>query len=311
MNIIFMGNPEFSIPSLEILNQSQHTIQAVVTNPPKPKGRGQKLHPTPIEHKAAELNLPIIHAGDLTNQELLTTLSDFSPDAFAVVAFRILPESLIEIPKMGAINLHTSLLPKYRGAAPIQRAIMNGDSETGVTTFRIQKKVDTGDILLQETIPILPEDNFGSLSEKLMYTGANLFLRTFDELEKGTITGVPQDNALATPAKKIHYEDCKIQWDQPSTVIHNKIRGLSPRPCAFTFLEGKRLKVFSSRPIDDSIEHAIPGEIIHLDDARCVIQTGSGTLEILECQKEGKSRMQVAQFLRGNVLKIGDRFGDV
>lgn len=307
MNIVFMGNPEFSVPALKTIAQSSHSILAVVTNPPKPMGRGRTFRPTPVEISAREQDLTIIHAGDLKSEDIIRRLSDLNPDIFVVIAYRILPMELIEIPKIGAINLHSSLLPKYRGAAPIQHALMNGDTETGVTTFLIQRKIDTGNILLQESCPIDDEDDFGSLSAKLSHQGAQLLVKTLDRLQKGDLDSQPQDHALTSPAPKILPQDCLINWHDPARKIHNRIRGLSPSPAAFTFLQNKRLKLFKTA-IVESQYHGQTGSIVHLTKEECFVQTGDGVLSILECQKEGKSRMTIRQFLLGANLSVGDQF---
>ncbi|NQV38579.1 MAG: methionyl-tRNA formyltransferase [Candidatus Marinimicrobia bacterium] len=307
MNIVFMGNPQFSVPALKAITGSNHQILAVVTNPPKQMGRGRSLQPTPVGIVANELGLSVIPAIDLKSKNLINELVDLKPDIFVVIAYRILPDELINIPKIGAINLHTSLLPKYRGAAPIQHALMNGDTETGVTTFLIQRKVDTGNILLQESCIIDDQNDYGSLSEKLSLLGAKLLVRTLDKIERGDLGSQPQDHTLSTPAPKILPLDCIINWNNSAQNIHNQIRGLSPTPTAFTFFKNKRLKLFKTDCVKTEL-HGKIGSIVHLTKSECYIQTGDGVLSILECQKEGKSRMNIQQFLLGSNLSIGDQF---
>lgn len=302
-----MGNPEFSVAGLKALADSSHIILTVVTNPPKPQGRGRALHPTPVARAAEDLHIPVIPLHDLRDPAFHDSLQRLNPDLFVVVAFRILPSALIELPGRGCINLHTSLLPKYRGAAPIQRALMNGDRETGLTTFLIQPRVDSGDILLQKPIPIRDSDDFGTLSERLSRLGADLLVETVNRLEKGDIVPQAQDNSQATPAPKIRPDDCQIHWDQPARVIHNQIRALSPRPGAFTFWRKYRLKVFQTCPNEQ--DFGLPAGHIIIKNDRVLVQTGSGSLELLALQREGKKRVSALEFIRGYALKSGDLLG--
>ena len=307
MRVIFMGNPEFALPTLEALLSSRHDVVGVVSNPPKPMGRGRKLRSTAVGQIAKENNLNLIEPESLKSVDFHKQLSGLSPDVFVVVAYRILPRSLIELPKNGAVNLHASLLPKYRGAGPIQWSLMNGDKATGVTIFQITSKVDTGDILLQQEIDIFPDDNMLTLGMRLCFAGAELIVDTLDRLETGMIQPYPQNNELATPAPKITKEMARIDWSWPAEKIHNWIRGLSPRPGMSTTLKGENFRVYQTKVLETG--HGSPGEITKLDKNELVVSTGAGSLSLMEVQTEGKRKMPVGDFLRGADVQAGDRLG--
>ncbi len=239
-----MGTPDFAIPSLKRLIQSRHAVVGVVTIPDKPKGRGRRLSASPVKIFALEHDLKVLTPERLEDESFVDALKELSPDLIVVVAFRILPEVIFSLPPLGTINLHASLLPKYRGAAPINWAIMNGETKTGLTTFYIKKKVDTGDIILQREIEIYPEENFGQLHDRMAELGAEVLLQTVDLIEKGEAKAFRQDEALATPAPKITPEHCQIDWSREAVQIKNQIRGLAPSPGAFTQFRGKILKIF-------------------------------------------------------------------
>jgi len=299
-----MGNPQFAVPSLRKLVESDHDILSVVTNPPKPAGRGKQLIKSPVAECAKELNLPIIETDELKSEKILHTLRDLNGDVFAVVAYRILPKKVINIPLKGAINLHGSLLPKYRGAAPIQWALINGESETGLTTFIIQPKVDKGNILLQKTIKIDPDDNYGSLAEKMSHTGAELLVNTVDRFESENIEPYNQLDSNATMAPKITPALTNISWEKSAKEIHNLIRGLAPFPGARTVLDSKTLKIFKTKYIEENSTNN-SGEISNIGKDSFNVQTGKGQLIVLEVQVEGKRRMSAGDFLRGVQLDIG------
>ncbi|MEC9457267.1 MAG: methionyl-tRNA formyltransferase, partial [Candidatus Neomarinimicrobiota bacterium] len=244
MRTIFMGNPEFAIPTLKALQQSNHDLVAVVSNPPKPMGRGQALMSTAVGKFAKDQGFPLIEPRSLRSQELNKQLTTLNPDLFVVVAYKILPKSLIDLPRFGALNVHASLLPKYRGAGPIQWALMNGDKTTGVTVFQITPDVDTGDILLQQEIAISADDTMWTLGMRLCEAGAKLVIDTMDALETGSISGKPQDPALATPAPKITKEMTLIDWAWSAEKIHNWVRGLSPFPGMVTTIGGKQFRIY-------------------------------------------------------------------
>jgi methionyl-tRNA formyltransferase len=307
MRIIFMGNPAIAVPSLTKFNASNHLVEVVVSNPPKPMGRGRKLNQTPVANQALELNLPLFLPQKLTEPDFIESLKVIQPELFVVVAFKILPEVLLDIPSRGAVNLHTSLLPAYRGAAPIQRALMNGDSETGLTTFLIEPKVDRGAILLQQRMSIHPEDDYGSLAEKMAIEGANLLLKTVYQLEDGSLKPQPQNPAAVSWAPKIKPEECRINWDQPAEKIHNLIRALSPTPGAFTFLNQRRIKFLKSSVISTETNPS-PGVVVSRTPREMTIGTGNGLLQPLVVQPEGKRKMSVQEFLRGASIQTGDRF---
>lgn len=228
MKIVFMGTPEFAIPSLRILLNSKHNVIAVVTAPDKERGRGKQISSTPVKKFALQENLKVLTPGSLTDESFIQRLKMLQPDLLVVVAFRILPKEVYAIPTKGAFNLHGSLLPKFRGAAPIQWSLINGEKETGVTTFFLEDKVDTGNIIIQEKIVIDDSDDYGSLHDKMMNMGANVVLRTVDMIEAGNVITTKQDDSLASPAKKITQEVCQIKWDKSAVEIHNLVRGLSP-----------------------------------------------------------------------------------
>ena len=299
-----MGNPQFAVPSLRKLVESDHDILSVVTNPPKPAGRGKQLIKSPVAECAKELNLPIIETDELKSEKFLHTLRDLNGDVFAVVAYRILPKKVINIPLKGAINLHGSLLPKYRGAAPIQWALINGESETGLTTFIIQPKVDKGNILLQKTIKIDPDDNYGSLAEKMSHTGAELLVNTVDRFESENVEQYNQLDSNATLAPKITPALTNISWEKSAKEIHNLIRGLAPFPGARTVLDSKTLKIFKTKYIEENSTNN-SGEISNIGKDSFNVQTGKGQLIVLEVQVEGKRRMNAGDFLRGVQLDIG------
>ena len=304
MKIVFMGNPQFAVPSLRKLVESDHDILSVVTNPPKPAGRGKQLIKSPVAECAKELNLPIIETDELKSEKFLHTLRDLNGDVFAVVAYRILPKKVINIPLKGAINLHGSLLPKYRGAAPIQWALINGENETGLTTFIIQPKVDKGNILLQKTIKIDQDDNYGSLAEKMSHTGAELLVNTVDRFESENVEQYNQLDSNATLAPKITPALTNISWEKSAKEIHNLIRGLAPFPGARTVLDSKTLKIFKTKYIEENSTNN-SGEISNIGKDSFNVQTGKGQLIVLEVQVEGKRRMSAGDFLRGVQLDIG------
>ncbi len=307
MRIIFMGTPTFALPSLERLAQSAHQICAVVTGPDVPQGRGLKLQMPPVKQAALRFGYPVLQPASLKDPAFADELRALRADLFIVVAFRILPPALLDIPALGAINLHASLLPKYRGAAPINWAIINGEQETGVTIFRLKPTVDTGDILMQRSLPINEDDTAGSLAIRLSVLGADLLVETIDRLAVNDLPAQPQNDELATPAPKIFPELGEIDWYKDAFTIKCLIHGLSPSPGAFTFWQGKRLKILraSWQPHSATAE---PGTIVARDKKSLSIQTGDGYLFPLELQIEGRRPLPVDVFLRGFSGKAGDRF---
>ncbi|MEE8341085.1 MAG: methionyl-tRNA formyltransferase [Candidatus Neomarinimicrobiota bacterium] len=310
MRIIFMGNPDFAVPSLKRIFESSHEIIAVVSNQPKRIGRGNKVTETAVGLAAKAMEIPLLQPPKLNNRQFLQYLSWMKPDIFVVVAYKILSDRLLSIPKFGAINLHPSLLPKYRGAAPIQWAIINGESQTAVTTISLSNEIDSGEILLQETVRIDNNDNYGTLVGRLSEIGAKLVVKTLNGIETNNLKGNPQDGSNVTFAPKIKPDDYKIDWTKQATKINNLIRAFSPAPGAFTTFKRKRIKIFSSKILENISDNMNCGEIVICNKNQVAIQTGNGVLGIVEVQIEGKKRMKVDEFLRGNKLQVKMMFGD-
>lgn len=309
MKIVFMGTPEFAAICLEEILNSKHEVVGVITVPDKPAGRGQKLAQSAVAKLAIEKNLKLLQPEKLKNPEFLEELKSLNADAFVVVAFRMLPKEVWQIPAKGTFNLHASLLPQYRGAAPINWAIINGETETGVTTFMIDEKIDTGNILLKEKVEILPDDNAGILHDKLAKTGKKLIIETLNGLEKSEIQPKPQeDQEELKPAPKIFKEDCKINWSEPVEKIHNKIRGLSPYPAAWTIFkkgeESKLVKIYKGHFEKGAHSNKNFGEI-SFEQNIIRIQLSDGHYFIEELQPEGKKRMTAREFLNGLKDKSG------
>ncbi len=299
-----MGTPEFAIPSLNILVENRFRVVGVVTAPDKPAGRGQVVMQSPVKEFAVNHNLPILQPENLKEPEFISQIRSLEPDLFVVVAFRILPPALFSIPGRGAFNLHASLLPKYRGAAPINWAIIRGEKETGVTTFFLQQSVDTGNIILQARVPIGEEETAGELHDRLAEIGAEIVLHTIRLIGMGKASAKPQGNSNATPAPKIFKDDCRIDWKKSAAEVHNFIRGLSPRPGAFTRHGGTTLKLYRSRCATAKTV-AMPGEILQAD-SQLLVKAADDALEILEMQQEGKRRLSAKEFLRGYPLQPGE-----
>lgn len=295
-----MGTPEFARRSLVYLHEnSRHQILAVVTGPDKPAGRGRKLSPTAVKQTALELGLPVFTPLSLKDDSIIDEIGKIPADIYVVVAFRILPEKLYTIPPKGSINLHGSLLPKYRGAAPINWAIINGESETGLTTFMLRKKIDTGNIIFREKIDIGPEETFSELYDRMADRGGPVIEKTLDLIESGNFTLIEQDNRLATPAPKISAFDCLIDWGFPARNVVNFIRGMSAIPGAYTYFRGRKLKILRARESDHKLDtHSRPGKIIR-DKNRLLVASAGSVVEITELVPEGKSKIDGNQFLRG------------
>jgi methionyl-tRNA formyltransferase len=311
MKIVFMGTPEFSIPSLEVLLKNGYEICAVVTAPDEPKGRGYKLSPPPVKVFALQNSLKVLQPQNLKDPNFINELKKLSPDLIVVVAFRILPKEVFSIPPLGTINVHASLLPKYRGAAPINWAIINGEKETGVTTFFIDEKVDAGNIILQKKIEIGQDETAGELHDKLAKLGAEALLETVKIIQTGKVQTIKQDETLATPAPKIKKEMCQINWyEMKAEQVHNFVRGLSPNPGAFTFLNGKILKIYRTKLVEKISEATTlkPGQIIVDGDSLFAICSDLKPVQIIEVQIEGKRKLKSEEFLRGYKLKTGDNF---
>ncbi len=306
LKIVFMGTPEFAIPSLEKLCDSHHKVIAVVTGPDKPVGRGLKLSPTPVKRIAEEHGIPVFMPDKLADESFVAQLKRISADLFVVVAFRILPASVYTIPPKGTINLHASLLPYYRGAAPINWAIINGEKETGVTTFFIEEKVDTGEWILQHKVPISDGETAGELHDKLSEIGADVLLETIDLIEIGRAPRIKQQGEI-TKASKITKEICHIDWSKDAKSIYNLVRGLSPFPRAFTLFHGEEFKIIGAKIVTEkSISNSQPGEIITVEKDRFFVATGNGVVAITEVQPENKRRMTTSEYLRGHPVVVGE-----
>ena len=302
-----MGNPKFAIPSLESLLQSKHEVKAVVSNSAKPMGRKRALKHTDVGNFSLQNNIELIELDSFNNDAIYKKLLSLNVDIFVVVAFRILPEKYISIPKFGSINLHASLLPSYRGAAPIQWALMNGDKTTGVSVFQIEKKVDTGKIIKRTKIHIDKNDNYEILSNKLSKVGAGALVEALNNLEKGEVDYNKQDNSLVTKAPKITKEMLRIQWDWPAAKINNWVRGLSPKPGMMAIFQNKRIKILKTFVLDDNVK-GVPGKIKVAANSSLEIYTGRGLISILELQQEGKKCLPIDQFLRGTKIRDRDSF---
>jgi methionyl-tRNA formyltransferase len=296
MRIVFMGSPDFAVPSLQQLHQNGYEIVGVVTGTDKKRGRGSELSPTPVKKAALELSLNVLEVDDLKSPDFSQQLATLRPDLFIVVAFRVLSKSLLEIPTIGSINLHASLLPKYRGAAPIHRAVMNGDRETGVTIFFLDERVDTGKYLVQRNVSIGPNETTGDIYSKLMHTGAELLVAAAETIKNGDYALIPQDDSKASPAPKLFSNDCIVDFDKNADVVHNQIRGLSPFPTAFTMLDDKRFKILRTMAHP---EVKIPVGKLHFVDGVPYIGCNSGAVELVEVQIEGKRATDGASFARG------------
>ncbi len=297
LRIIFMGTPEFAVPSLEILVKHGKNVVGVITAPDKPQGRGKKMGESLVKVFAKKHDLKILQPTNLKDPEFLKELKALNADLQVVVAFRMLPEVVWDMPRLGTFNLHGSLLPQYRGAAPINWAIINGEMETGVTTFLLQHEIDTGKIIFQEREPIKPDDNVGSVYERLMIIGARLVLKTVEAMEGGKFPRIEQDISVGLkPAPKIFKEDCEIDWTKSSNDIHNFVRGLSPYPGAWTTMHNKHLKVFATEI--GKAEKGAAGTFIQEGNAIGVI-TRDGVIWLKDIQLEGKKRMGIEEFLKG------------
>lgn len=302
LKVVFLGTPEFAKNSLEAIHKSHHEVVGVVTVADKASGRGQKINQSPVKVFAAEHHLPVFQPEKLRNPEFLEELRRLDADVFVVVAFRMMPKVLFEMPKIGTFNLHASLLPDYRGAAPINYAIINGEEKTGATTFFINEKIDEGNILLQEELEVLPDENAGSLHDRLMEMGAKLVVKTLDGLAENSIVEKPQPNVEHPKnAYKIFKEDTRINWDAPSKTVHQFILGMSPYPAAFTTLkigeEEKGLKIYGGK--FELSDHGKPAGTLDISKNEFKIYTQDGIYYPLELQLEGKKRMNIKDFLNG------------
>lgn len=309
MRVIFMGTPDFATGTLEEIVLAGHEVVGVVTQPDKPKGRGKTLMPTPVKEVAIKYNLPVYQPKKVREPEFVEVLRGLKPDVMVVAAFgQIISKEILEMPKYGCINVHASLLPAYRGAAPIQWAVINGDKESGVTIMQMDEGIDTGDMIEKVVVPIAEDETGGSLFDKLSQAGAKLCVKVLRDLEDGKAVREKQPEESTTPyARMIDKKMGAIDWEKPAKEIEQLIRGLNPWPSAYTRLQGKTLKIWKAEVLLEHSQEA-PGQITEVTKDSIVVQTGQGRLKILELQLEGKKRMDAASFLRGYALKEGESF---
>ena len=304
-----MGTPDFAVPPLEALLAAGYRPVAVVTVPDKPVGRGQQVRPSAVKRAAEAAGLPVLQPESLRDPTFIEALAALAPDVLVVVAFRILPPEVYTLARKGAFNLHASLLPAFRGAAPIQRALMAGVTETGVTTFFLREQVDTGAIILQRALPVGPDETGGELHDRLATIGAEAVVETVRRIEAGTAAAQPQDDRLASPAPKLFKDDLRVEWAQPARAVHDHVRALSPHPAAWTTLRGEQVKLFGTRVEREDGEAGPPGAVLEAS-GRLVVACGAGAVGVLELQREGKRRVSARDFLNGVALVPGERFGE-
>lgn len=306
MNIVFMGTPDFAVPSLQaLINSEKHTVSAVFTQPDKPVGRKKVLTPPVVKQLALKNNIEVYQPVSMKNGDAEQILTQLAPDVIVVIAYgKILPKAVLDIPKYGCINIHGSLLPKFRGAAPIQRAVIEGEAETGVASMLMDEGLDTGDILLVEKTAILPNETSGELFDRLAPLGAKVLMDTLDAIENDSIIRTKQDDAQSTYAAMLSKDESVIDWSAPAKSVHDKVRGLCPWPVAITEFGGKKLKIFKTVICDKS---GAAGTFISVDPP--IVACGSGSVELCEVQLEGKNRMSAADFFRGHRTQKGDKIG--
>lgn len=311
MNIVFMGTPDYAVEALEALIQADHRIVAVVTQPDKPKGRGGKMQMTPVKECALKYDIPVFQPVKVKEPEAVETLRGFGADIFVVAAFgQILSEEILQMPRYGCVNIHASLLPRYRGAGPIQWAILNGETETGITIMQMDKGIDTGDMLLQSIVPIEAKETGDSLHDKLAREGAKLIVEALSKIEAGDIVPRKQNDADSSYAKMLRKSMGEINWNKDAEQIERTVRGLTSWPGTYTFYHGKTLKIWQSDVCENKIlENAVPGMITAVEKDAFYVCTGEKLLKITEVQLEGKKRMQVRDFLLGCQLKPGEMLG--
>lgn len=305
MRVVFMGTPEFAVPSLEALLKSEDHVVGIVTQPDRPKGRGQSLTPSPIKLIAEREQLPLLQPTKMKDPAFLETLTAWKPDLITVAAFgRILPPVILNLPSKGCINVHGSLLPKYRGAGPIQWAIINGEKKTGITTMLMDEGMDTGAILLQERLAITPEDTPGTLSPRLAELGGRLLIKTIEQLKAGTLVPRQQDHSQATMAPLLKKEDGAIDWTMSATAIANRVRGLTPWPGAYTFVGEERWTIWRAVAMPEQVK-AMPGTMTQVTKDAVHVATGNGVLVLTELQPANRRRMTVSEYLAGHPIPVG------
>ena len=307
MRIVFMGTPDFSVPTLECLI-TEHEVAAVVTQPDRPRGRGKEMQPSPVKKVALSQGIPVYQPVKVRDEEFVSVLKEIDPDVIVVVAFgQILPESILKLPRWGCINVHASLLPRYRGAAPIQWAVINGEKETGVTIMYMEKGLDTGDMIARAVVAIEEKETGESLHDKLSLLGGPLLLKVLDDLEKGIDHREKQDDSLSSYAGMLTKDMGRIDWNKDAAAIERLVRGLNSWPSAYTCYKNRTLKIWSA-DVAPGRADAVPGTVIHVDQTSFTVQTGQDALRILEVQLQGKKRMPVQAFLLGNPVEPGMNF---
>ncbi len=310
MKIVYMGTPDFAVDTLEAIVKAGHEVALVVTQPDKAKGRGKKLTYTPVKEKAMEYGLAVAQPEQVREEAFIEHLKKIAPDVIVVVAFgQILPESILEIPPYGCINVHASLLPAYRGAAPIQWAVIDGLKETGVTTMYMEKGLDTGDIICQERVALAEDETGGSLFDRLSKTGARLLLTTLEQLQQGTAVRTKQDDSLASYAKMLTKDMGRLDFTEDAEKLERLIRGLNPWPSAYTTIKGKSMKIFAAEVVSGYPDME-PGTVVKVDKKGFIVCCKNGALRILNLQLEGKKRMDAEAFLRGYDMQEGIRLGE-
>jgi len=316
LKIIFIGTAEFGVPVLEKLLDNKENIVEVITQPDRPQGRGRKILPTPIKKIALDKGVEVFQPENINDEKSIKKIIKFNPDIILVVAYgQILSKDILDIPRIGCINIHASLLPKYRGAAPINWAIINGEKETGITFIFMSEKVDAGDIIYQRKITILPDETYGELRERLSKLSGEVINEFLEEIKKGKIKRIPQDNRLVTYAKKMSKQDGEITWNDKGEILYNLIRGTTPYPGAFTSYKGKKLKITRARfledyPADLEVSSSIPGSVVKIEKDSLLISTGDkGIIKILKLIPAGSKEMTANQFVNGYKIKPGEELG--
>lgn len=308
MRIVYMGTPDFSVPALKALVEAGHDVVAVVTQPDKPKGRGKEIQMPPVKEQALKFQIPVYQPVKARDPEFVKILSDLAPDVMVVAAFgQLLPKSILDIPRYGCVNIHASLLPKYRGASPIQYAVINGEKESGITTMVMAEALDTGDMLDQETIILDPKETGGSLHDRLSQLGGALIIKTLKKLEDGTAVRIPQDDTKSCYVGMIKKSMGDIDWSMDAQAIERLIRGLNPWPSAYTGWNGRVIKIWEASVIDKEYEGTC-GQVVEAGRDRLIVKTGKGGLSVLELQLQGKKRMDIGAFLRGYSIAEGTVF---
>lgn len=307
MRVVFMGTPDFAVGTLEAILAAKHEVAAVVTQPDKPKGRGKNMQFPPVKETALAHHLPVYQPVKVRDEEFVETLRSLAPEVIVVVAFgQILSKEILDMPKYGCVNVHASLLPKYRGSAPIQWAVINGEKESGVTTMLMNEGIDTGDMLKKVVVPLDEKETGGSLFDKLSGEGAKLLVETLKELEQGTATRTPQQNEQSTHAKMLDKKLGLIDFSKSAVEIERLIRGLNPWPSAYTGYKGKTLKIWDAEVVDKEMDGEI-GQVVLATKQELLVKTGKGLLSLQEVQLEGKKRMDIDAFLRGNAVEVGTK----